>query len=253
MLIESIDLNCDMGEWHPETGENHDPEIMPFVSSCNIACGYHSGDAALMSKTIGHAKLHGLRIGAHPSYKDRMNFGRKSLDIARNELFNDIRYQIDHILSLCRLQDVTLSYIKPHGALYNDLHTNRELAIDFLAFFTEHYPGLHLMGMAGSALSRLCRDTLTGFIHEAFADRRYEDDGSLRSRQFEDAVIREDEAVLQQVGHILDGYVLSVSGKKLPLKADSICLHSDTLSAVAKAEKIHRFIKSLNLRIDAYS
>lgn len=248
-MIQSIDLNCDMGEEHPLTGENHDVEIMPFISSCNVSCGFHSGSPMLIQNTLSAAIERNLSVGAHPSYRDRKNFGRRNTDQDEKELLADIRYQICALKGMCESLGGQLSHVKAHGALYNHLHKNNTLALSYIILIRNIDPNLKIMGLAGSHFGELCKQNNMIFINECFADRRYEADGSLRNRKYDNAVLHEDEELMNQLKNILKGYVVTSQHSKLELKADSICLHSDTSTAVKKAALINDYLKSQHVRI----
>jgi len=252
-MFQSIDLNCDMGEEHPLTGENHDLEIMPFISSCNLSCGFHSGNPMLIQNTLSAAIERKLNIGAHPSYRDRKNFGRLLIDQDDRELLADIRYQVCALKAMCESLGGRLRHVKAHGALYNHLHENDIIAIAYIKLIREIDNDLKIMGLAGSRFGELCKQNDMSFIHECFADRRYEPDGRLRNRKYNNAVLHEDEELMNQVKNILNGYVVTSRDSKLELKADSICLHSDTSSAVKKAALIHDYLKSHHVRIHPHS
>ena len=154
--MKKIDLNCDIGELTPGKKSNYDEEIMPYISSCNIACGFHSGNPGLIEKTIQLAILNQVSIGAHPSYKDRKNFGRLSLQVDRDELMADLRYQICALKSMTESFGAILHHVKPHGALYNDMVQDQDLAKDFIQLVKQIDPNLKIYALANSQVIELC-------------------------------------------------------------------------------------------------
>lgn len=247
--LKSIDLNCDMGELNPETLQNFDASIMPYISSCNIACGFHSGNANSIEHTIRLALEHKVAIGAHPSYKDRENFGRKSIDISIEKLIPQIRYQISALKGMTESLGGSLHHVKAHGALYNDMIADDFLAIQFVELIQSIDPNLAIMGFAESNLSTICQSKNIRFINEVFADRVYENKTKLRSRKLENSVLHKKEAVLDQVKLFLENKVRDYQQNLHSINVDSVCLHSDTKGAIALSENIYDFIKSNNIEI----
>ncbi len=249
--MKSIDLNCDMGELKSEQAQNFDSEIMPYISSCNIACGFHSGNPELIESTIKAAIRHGVKIGAHPSYNDREHFGRVSIKINRSVLMAELRYQISAIKGMVESMGSCLNHVKPHGALYNDMAMDAGLANDFVALVKTIDPNLKIFALAHSVLIEVCKKHGMKYVNEGFADRRYEKLNELRSRQFEDAVIHESEEVLAQIEYFLEGKVQLQNKAIQKIKVDSICLHSDTKGAVVLSQIIYQYLKENNVRIAA--
>lgn len=245
-----IDINCDMGESSAELIIGQDEQIMPLVSSSNIACGLHGGDEVVLKKTIRLAIKHGVKIGAHPSYPDREGFGRRKMDIKPSELKRILVNQIEKVMTMAASFGSTLIYVKPHGALYNSMSNNLEEAQAMLDALSTFSQPLALMGKAGSSLESFCEGKLT-FIPEAFIDRVYEDDGSLRSRKEEDAVIQDpDKAVQQLLDMTLKKCVLSKNGSVLPIKAKSFCIHGDNPAALSILLEVHRVFKEKQLDLN---
>lgn len=248
---KSIDLNCDMGELKPNQLRNYDVDIMPYISSCNVACGFHSGNPLLIEQTIRAALAHGVQIGAHPSYNDRANFGRQSVVVERATLLSELRYQISAVKGMVESLGGKLNHIKPHGALYNDMLKDTALATDVLALVQSIDPDLKLMTLAHSKVVEQCEQLGMQVIQEGFADRRYEAIDQLWSRQFSDAVIHAPHQVLEQVAAFLKGEVRLVDQQVVTLNIDSLCLHSDTQGAVELSKIIHQFLKENHVRIAA--
>lgn len=249
--MKTIDLNCDMGELKPGQRNNFDEEIMPYISSCNIACGFHSGSPVLIENTINSAIAHGVKIGAHPSYNDRENFGRLSMKVDHSILIAELRYQISALKGMVESLGATLNHVKPHGALYNDMAVDRALATAFVDLVKTIDSNLKIFGLAHSQLIDCCQSQEMQYVSEGFADRSYEKINQLRSRQYEDAVIREPEQVLSQISYFLNGKVQLLNTEICPIDVRSICLHSDTKGAVALSQIIYNYLKENDVNIAA--
>ena len=247
-----IDLNCDMGEGETEARATLDRELMRFISSCSIACGGHAGSENTMRQTVASALDAGLRIGAHPSYPDRENFGRQSMPLSPNALCAAITKQISALAAIVDELGGKLSFVKPHGALYNDMVRSTELASLVIKTIKHIDPQLKIMALEGSHCRAICKDLGMSFIGEAFADRRYADDGQLSPRSQDGAVITEPEAAAKQIISIVEhARVESINGHWLPLMAQSICVHSDTPGALEQLILIGNHLTSRGLTIAA--
>lgn len=242
----TIDLNADLGE-HPNT--DLDERIMPYISSCNIACGGHVGDEASVRWTIINAKKHRVEVGAHPSYPDKENFGRKVISISKEDLRKSLEAQIGLVKRICEEENVHLHHVKPHGALYNHAASDKNVSELILQVLQNLVPGVFWMGLAGSVTESVARTNEYPFIAEGFADRQYESDGKLRSRSLEGAVL-EGNQVLDQVEELVLNNQVKVDGW-LPLKVQSICLHSDTKGAVTLARQTREHLESKGVQITA--
>ena len=232
-MSRHIDLNCDMGEGETDASAALDRELMRFISSCSIACGGHAGSEHTMRRTAASALDAGLRIGAHPSYPDRENFGRQSMSISGSELSVAISELTAALKAIVTELGGELSFVKPHGALYNDMARDAELTSLVVTTIKAFDPTLKIMGLAGSHCRTICEDLAIPFLGEAFADRRYADDGQLSPRSQNGAVITEPETAVEQILSIVEhARVESINGKWLPLQAQSICVHSDTPGAL---------------------
>ena len=222
-----IDINCDVGE-----GIGNEAELLPLVSSCNIACGGHAGDITSMTRTVKLAKKYGVRIGAHPSYPDRENFGRVSMDIDSQKFEESIQDQIKRLTILLEKEKMVLHHIKPHGALYNDLVGNHELAelfLNALGIYTDSV----LYVPPGSVISQKAKERGFKIKLEAFADRTYNPDLSLVSRKLPGAVLKKPKAVLVHLlKMVIEGKVKTIDGAEVSLNADTYCLHGDTPNAL---------------------
>ncbi|MEM1216153.1 MAG: 5-oxoprolinase subunit PxpA [Bacteroidota bacterium] len=247
----NIDLNCDTGELLPGQNHNFDADLMPYLSSCNVACGFHSGTPWVMEQTIRAALAAGVAVGAHPSYADRTNFGRVSVAEKLNVLRAQWRYQISAVKGMVESLGGQLAHVKPHGALYNDLAKNERLATAFVEVVKSIDPNLKIMVLAHSLAIDCCLAQGMQPIREGFADRRYVAVNALQSRQQEDAVLHRIKAVLNQVNGFLKGEVTLASGDIVPVQIESICLHSDTPGAVMLSHQIHACLCTHGVNIAA--
>lgn len=251
-MSTKIDLNCDLGEWRQANGAEKDALIMPFITSCNVACGGHIGDEESMKSTIRLAKEHGVKIGAHPSFPDQENFGRVVMKMESEELFNALVSQIQSLIALLDEAGESLHHIKPHGALYNyaakDVVTAKVI-INSVVSFSKDIP---LYAQQGSVLAREAEAAGLKVIYEVFADRAYEEDLSLRSRKLEGAVLHQTEEVLSQIEQMVGlGRVITYSGLTKSITAQTICLHSDTEGSIHLAKQIHDYLRDRDVEIAA--
>jgi len=244
----SIDLNCDLGEGMP-----NDAELMPFISSANIACGGHAGDANTMQQTVELALKYNVAIGAHPSYPDKENFGRKDLidlSLRPEDLPDIISEQINQLKTICSRFGTRLQHIKPHGALYNRAAKDRQVCSFICKAILQLDPTLILYGLSGSEMKTEADAFNIKFASEVFADRTYQEDGSLTARSNPHALIEnEDQALAQVIQMIKTGTVQSLNGKTIPILAKTICLHGDGKNAVVFARIIHEKLKKENIII----
>jgi UPF0271 protein len=229
----SIDLNCDCGESYGAWTMGRDAEILPLVSSANIACGFHAGDPTTIRATLELCARNGTAVGAHPAWPDLQGFGRRSLAASAEETYALTLYQISAMAGMARAQGLTLQHVKPHGALYNQAAREPALANAIARAVLDFDPGLILLGLAGSELVRAGESLGVRVAHEVFADRRYEADGSLTPRAHPQALIHDPrEAVEQVLDMLLRGRVRCRSGEQIPVQADSVCIHGDASGAV---------------------
>jgi len=236
-----IDLNCDLGEGFGRYALGQDEQIIPLITSANIACGFHASDPVIMEKTTELAKKAHVKIGAHPGYPDLMGFGRRNMKISRTEARDYIIYQIGALRAFCDACGVPLVHVKPHGAFYNMAAKDYDLACAICEGIEASDPKLKLLAPSGSCMEKAASDTGLSFIHEAFADRAYEEDGSLVSRTKEGAVLTDEKAIIARVIRMIrEGKVKSVTGKDIPIKADSICVHGDTPGALLFAASLRK-------------
>jgi UPF0271 protein len=242
-----VDLNCDLGE-----GCTTDEAIMPFISSANIACGYHAGDEATIKKTLSLAKAFQVAVGAHPSYPDRANFGRKEMDLPIQEIKSLVIEQVRLLQSLASAMGLTLHHVKPHGALYNKAAKDEATAIAIAEAVYTIDPSLILFCLANSESGKAAKKLGLQFYNEVFADRTYTDQGQLTPRTEANAMITTDEEAIRQVMHMLqEETVTSTNGKIIPIQADTICIHGDGEHAVSFAKQINTLIKNSNIKISS--
>ena len=256
--MNTIDLNADIGEADTPDWAASEAAIVNAISSANIACGGHAGDAASMRLTVRNAKAAGVTIGAHPAYPDRANFGRTSLvlgqDIDAKALSDTLRAQILDLLEICSEEDAKLAYVKPHGALYNDSVFDPQKADLIASVIADLNLGLTFLGGPKSQMGRAAADHDLRFVAEGFIDRRYTDDGHLLSRKIDGAVIKDQAERLGQARSLATtGEVQTHSGKTLTLKTGSLCVHGDSAGAVETAWQARAAIEAEGLTIKAFA
>ncbi|TVZ25299.1 UPF0271 protein [Gillisia sp. Hel_I_86] len=242
--MKTIHINCDLGE-----GGKYDAQLMPHISACNIACGGHAGDAETMLKTVSLAMENKVEIGAHPSYPDRENFGRQSLDISEKELKRSIQEQLFLLAEIVKKQGGKLTHIKPHGALYNDAARDEKIAQTVLDAILESGLDLMLYAPENSMISRLAEGKIP-VLFEAFADRNYNPNFSLVSRAKNNALITQKEAVFKHLySMFFKGEIVCEKSIKIPSRAATFCLHSDTPNSVEILEYLVEKFHALNIKI----
>ena len=252
--MRTIDINCDMGESYGNFRLGDDEKLFPYLTSCNIACGFHAGDPLHMEKTIDLAIKHEVQIGAHPSYPDLAGFGRRKMHIPSEELRTLVKYQIAALKGMVESRGGKLRYVKPHGALYNSMADNPEEGKAIIQAIQEIDERLLLMGLAGSGIEALAQQQEIPFVAEAFADRYYEPNGRLRSRTSDPSVISQPEIAAQQVRAIVvDQEVQSWDGQRVPIKAQSICIHGDNPRAVELLVAIDKMLVQQEIQKRAFS
>lgn len=234
-----LDLNCDVGELSAEI----DDQLLPFVSSCNVCCGAHAGSPELIESTVASAVRLNVAIGAHPSWPDRENFGRKSLDLSKKDLAESLQQQIELVSQIAKANGGSVRHIKPHGALYHDVIQRPDLADTLIDVAQSIDSSLIIYGMADSAFADRCSVRGFRFVHEAFADRRYANGTQLRSRTFSDALISEPESLRQQLKSFVAGQVVDVNNKSHSLSVQTICLHGDTPNAATWAQLARQILE----------
>lgn len=252
--MRSIDLNCDMGEVPEAIADGTQEALMRSISSVNVACGGHAGDAATMRATIEQALRAGVAIGAHPGYPDRENFGRLELKMAAEAVAESVYEQVRALADIAESCGARLVHVKPHGALYNQAVKNCELAGAIAAGVARWGRGVLLVGLAGSPMLDVFREARFAVAAEAFADRRYEPDGTLRSRKFEDALIRDPVKAAQQALRMVElGVVKASDGSEVAVAAQTICIHGDTPGAPEIAAEVARVLSQAGVTLSGFS
>lgn len=234
-----MDINSDLGESFGAWRMGDDAAMLGIVSSANVACGFHAGDPAGIFQTLKHAAAQGVAVGAHVAYPDLVGFGRRNMDPSSAELVADVIYQIGALQGLAAAAGTQVRYVKPHGALYNTIAHDARQAGDVITAILEVDPSLTLLALAGSPLIGWAQARGLQVKAEAFADRAYNDDGSLVSRRLPGAVLHDAEAIAQRMLQLVQtGSLSSITGKPVAIAADSICVHGDSPGAVEMARQI---------------
>jgi len=254
----TVDLNCDVGEGFGRWELGDDAAVLATATSANIACGFHAGDPATMTTTVQSALENGVAIGAHVSYRDLAGFGRRYLDAAEAELIGDVIYQIGALAGIARSLGAQISYVKPHGALYNTMagHDDRGIrhARAVLTAVTRYDPSLPIVGLAGSPFLDSVRQAGLPVVAEAFADRAYTPAGTLVSRRDPGAVLHDVAAVAQRMVELVrTGTVEAVDGSTVKVEAQSICVHGDTPGAVAMARAVRTALEEAGMVVQAFA
>ncbi|MDB6181912.1 LamB/YcsF family protein [Paracoccus fistulariae] len=237
--MTSIDLNSDLGEGYGAWKMGDDEAMLDIVSSANVACGFHAGDPQGILTTLRQAAARGVAVGAHVSYPDRVGFGRRPMDVTSAELTADVIYQIGAMQGLATAAGTRVSYVKPHGALYNTIAGDARQADAVIAGIREVDPGLILMGLAGAPILSRAQEAGLATVAEAFGDRAYTPQGHLVSRREAGAVLHDAKMVAARMVRLAtEGVIEAIDGSTLTLKADSICVHGDSAGAVQMAQHI---------------
>jgi UPF0271 protein len=252
--MKRIDLNCDMGEVPEAIADGTQEALMRSITSVNIACGGHAGDEQTMKTTVEQALRWKLAIGAHPGYPDRANFGRLELKMAPSEVADSVFEQVRTLAEVGSRSGARVAHVKPHGALYNQAVRNRELAEAVAQGVARWNRDVVLVGLAGSPMLDVFREAGFEVAAEAFADRRYEPDGTLRSRKFKDALIRNpEEAAWQALGIAERGIVIASDGSEVDVGAQTLCIHGDTPGAPQIAATVARALREAGVKVCEFS
>jgi UPF0271 protein len=244
--MRQLDLNADVGEGDPQA----DAALIPLVTSVNVACGLHAGDARTMRATVALAMRNGVAVGAHPGFNDREGFGRRRQQLTASEIRDLLLSQLGALDAIARTEGTTLHHVKPHGALYNQAETDDALAVAIVAAIRVFDPTLRLVGRAGSAMERAARGASHPFLAEAFADRRYRADGTLLPRSEPGAVLADVEAVARQVRALVtDGEVRASDGSRVEVSFQTLCVHGDTPGAATLARRIRQELDALGVSV----
>jgi len=251
--LYKIDLNCDLGESFGAYSLGMDEDILRFVTSANIACGFHAGDPSVMQKTVKLALKNNVQIGAHPGLPDLVGFGRRNMNITPQEAHDMVIYQIGALAGFVKSEGTRMQHVKPHGALYNMAAKDSKLAIAIAEAVYKVDSELILFGLAGSELVRAGEKIGLQTANEVFSDRTYQADGTLTPRTEPDALIHDKkQAVGQVVRMIKEGQVLSRQHVDVPVKADTVCIHGDGAAALAFAQQIKETLELSGIEIAAF-
>ncbi len=245
-----VDLNSDLGESFGRYTLGADSEVIPLISSANVACGYHASDPTVMKKTVSMAKEAGIRIGAHPGFPDLMGFGRRNMVISPDEAYAYTLYQLGALGGFLTAAGMKMQHVKPHGAFYNMAAKDYELSKAICQAVRDFDPELIVLALSGGELEHAGRDLGLRTAGEFFADRAYEEDGTLVNRRKEGAMITdEDEAIARVIRMIKERKVRTITGKDIDIRGDSICVHGDGAKALAFVSRIRRELAAEEIRI----
>ncbi|AIS19451.1 LamB/YcsF family protein [Pseudomonas rhizosphaerae] len=252
--MPTIDINSDLGESFGAWSMGDDDAMLDIVTSANVACGFHAGDPAGILRTLKAAAARQVSIGAHVSYPDKVGFGRRNMDVASDELTADVIYQIGALQGLAQAAGTCVSYVKPHGALYNTIAHDRRQALAVIAAIRVVDPGLVLVALAGSSLIELAREEGLTCVAEAFADRAYTPEGTLVSRREPGAVLHDPQLIGQRMLRLVEeGTLEAIDGSITRIQADSICVHGDSPAAVAMARELRRVLEQANMQLQPFA
>jgi UPF0271 protein len=249
-----MDLNSDLGESFGAWTMGDDAAMLDIVSSANVACGFHAGDAAGILATLKAAQARNVVVGAHVAYRDLAGFGRRNMDVASSDLVADVIYQIGALQGLARAAGTAVKYVKPHGALYNTIAQDKRQATDVINAIKAIDPSLVLMALAGSPLISWARDAGLSVVAEAFADRGYTPQGALVSRREKGAVLHDEKLIAERMLTLVrDGVIEAVDGSLVRVEADSICVHGDSPGAVAIARQLRQRFEQEGVNIASFA
>jgi len=246
--VKRIDLNCDMGESFGAYKLGMDDAVIQYITSANIACGWHAGDPAVMNHTVAIAVEHGVGVGAHPGYPDLLGFGRRNMDCTMEELRNYVIYQIGALQAFCSAHGTRLQHVKPHGALYLTAVENEDVARAVAEAIVQVNPDLRYVALAGAKgelMTRIGQEVGLKVVYEAFPDRAYSPEGTLVSRRQSGAVIKDPQAVSQRALRMVrEGVVVAIDGSAIPLEAQTLCVHGDNPKAVELVRSIRETLEA---------
>ncbi|NLY43320.1 MAG: LamB/YcsF family protein [Clostridiaceae bacterium] len=239
-----------MGESFGRYKLGMDEDVIPYITSANVACGFHAGDPHVMNKTVMLAKKYGVSVGAHPGYPDLLGFGRRKMDVSPEEIKDYIVYQVGALKAFCEVHGVKLQHIKPHGALYNAAGKDPVLARAIAEAVYEVDKELIFLVLAGSEMEKAGKEVGLKTAREVFGDRNYREDGSLVPRSHPKAVLKDDDEVARRVVRMVtEGKVLTIEGKDIDVEVDSICVHGDTLGAINFIKRIRKDLQEKGVEI----
>lgn len=250
----TIDLNADLGEGFGESRLEQDEALLDVVSSANVACGFHAGDVTTMRDTVRAAKERGVTIGAHPSYPDIPGFGRRELGLPAKEIARHVEYQVRSLIDVCSLLGARLSYVKPHGALYNRAAWDEKVADAVVATIQRINPALSLLGLPGSEMSRAAAQYRIQFVNEAFVDREYRKDGTLVPRTETGAVIHDVSQAVERAVTLVRMHTLAAQdGSVIRIAAQSLCVHGDNPESTSMLRNLRERLGALGASVAPFA
>ncbi len=250
--MKTMDLNCDMGESFGAYKLGMDEEVMCYITSANIACGFHAGDPVVMNRTIAMAAKNSVALGAHPGYPDLVGFGRRSMALTTEEIKNSLVYQIGAIKGFCKVHNVLLNHVKPHGALYLDAVENKTIARAVAKSIMSLDPDLRFIALAGEkgkTMGRIGEELGLRVVYEAFPDRAYTPQGTLVSRKEPGAVISDPDLVAKRALDMANGFIKAIDGTMIELSVQTLCVHGDNPSAVNLVKNIKKKLEANNIKV----
>ena len=251
--MQTIDLNCDMGESFGTYVLGYDELAMPSVTSINVACGFHASDPDNMAKTVLLAKKSGVAVGAHPGFPDLVGFGRRTMALSPEEIKNAVIYQIGALGGFCRAAGIKMQHVKAHGALYKMAEKDLAIGTAIAAAIKEVDSSLYMLCLANSQMVIAAKQQGLPFVEEAFADRAYTDEGTLVSRKLAGAVIHDvSQVVTRVIKMVKDHSVISITGKEVPIQAQTICVHGDTPGAVDMVKALRGALEKEGIRLNPF-
>lgn len=252
--MSTIDLNADLGESFGAWSMGDDLAMLGIVTSANVACGFHAGDPVTTRATCAAASERGVVIGAHPSYRDNIGFGRRFMDVSDDELEADVLYQLGALEAFCRVTGTRIAYVKPHGALYNAIVHHEKQARAVVAAVKAFDPGLPVLGLPDSEFLRVAEAAGLRPVREAFADRAYTPQGTLVSRREHGSVLHDPDLVSERMVRLAaEGTIEAIDGTVITLEAESICTHGDSPGAVAMAQAVRDALTTAGVRIAPFA
>jgi 5-oxoprolinase (ATP-hydrolysing) subunit A len=239
--MPAVDLNADLGESFGNYRLGEDPVLIPLLTSAHLACGFHAGDPRVMDETVRLCRDAGVQIGAHPSFPDRVGFGRRAMDVTAHEAETDVVYQLGALDAFCRRNGATLHHVKLHGALYNHAARNHDVARGIVAGMASFRPDLLLVCQPGSEMERAAEEAGLTIAYEGFVDRAYNPDGTLASRRLEGSVLHDPELATEQaLRMVTEGTVVAIDGSVVELRVDTLCVHGDNPDAAGFVRRLRQ-------------
>lgn len=251
--MAAVDLNCDLGESFGDYTIGMDASLMPYITSANVACGYHAGDAVVMERMARLCRENGVAIGAHPGFPDLQGFGRRNMAVTPQEAKVYVQYQVGALLAFCREQGLNLHHVKPHGALYNMAAKDYDLAEGICLGIRAAAPDTVVLGLSGSEMIRAAEAVGLKAANEVFADRAYQSDGTLVPRKQPGAMIEdEEEAIARVIRMVTQGKVRANDGADISIRADSVCVHGDNPRALDFTSRIRKALEAAGVEVKAF-